>query len=173
MVDLAQHEIDRGRPQVCNPPTYCKDCLSASALATELTADQVRALFDVVEVRKLSKNEILISEGEYDDHLYALAKGELEISRAGERDQEVLVRLRPGSIAGELAFLDGLKRTATAKALNDECCVIALRREQLETLLSVDPSLVYKVMRAVVRSAHTTVNKMDATYTDLMRYISG
>lgn len=173
MVDLAQREINRGGPQVCNPPTYCRDCLSASALATELTADQLHALFDVVEVRKLSKNEILISEGEYDDHLYALAKGELEISRAGERGQEVLVRLRPGSITGELAFLDGLKRTATVKAVNNESCVIALRRQQLETLLSVDPSLVYKVMRAVVRSAHRTVNKMDATYTDLMRYISG
>jgi CRP-like cAMP-binding protein len=72
-----------------------------------------------------------------------------------------------------LAFLDGLKRTATVKVANNECCVIALRRQQLESLLSVDPSLVYKVMRAVVRSAHRTVNKMDATYTDLMRYISG
>jgi CRP-like cAMP-binding protein len=72
-----------------------------------------------------------------------------------------------------LAFLDGLKRTATVKAVNNESCVIALRRQQLESLLSVDPSLVYKVMRAVVRSAHRTVNQMDATYTDLMRYISG
>jgi CRP-like cAMP-binding protein len=105
MVDLAQHG-----PQICNPPTYCRYCLLASALATELTADQLDALFDVIEVRKLSKNEILISEGAYDDHLYALAKGELEISRAGERGQEALGRIHPGSIAGELAFLDGMKR---------------------------------------------------------------
>lgn len=171
--DLAQREINRGGPQVCNPPTYCRGCLAASSLATELTADQLDALFNVVEVRKLSKNEVLISEGNDDDHLYALAKGELEISRAGARGQEVIGRLVPGSIVGELAFLDGLKRTATVKAVNDECCVIILHRQQLESLLSVDPWLVYKVMRAIVRSAHRTVDKMDTTYSDLMHYISG
>ena len=170
--DLTQHGINPGGPQVCSPPTDCMDCLAASALATELTPDQLRALFNTVEVRKLSKNEILISEGDTDDRLYAVAKGELEVSRTGARGQEVLCRLGPGAITGELAFLDGLKRTATVKAANDECCVIALRRHQLESLLSSDPSLVYNVMRAIVRSAHKTVGKMDTVYTDLLHYIS-
>jgi CRP-like cAMP-binding protein len=142
-------------------------------LATELTADQSQALFNVLEVCKLSKNQVLISEGDFDDHLYALARGELEVSREGARGQEVLGRLGPGSIVGELAFLDGLKRTATVKAVNDDCCVFVMHRHQLESLLSTDPSLVYRVMRTIVRSAHRTVDKMDTTYTNLMHYISG
>jgi CRP-like cAMP-binding protein len=78
------------------------------------------------------------------------------------------------AMPGELAFLDGaLKRTASAQAATDGCCVIALRREELESLLLVDPSLVYKVMRAIVRSAHGTVGTMDNVYSDLMHYISG
>ena len=171
--DIARRGINLGGLQVCNPPTDCIGCLAASALATELTADQLRALFNTIEVRKLSKNEILISEGDYDDRLYAVAKGELEVSREGGRGHEVLTLLGPGTITGELAFLDGLKRTATVKAANGECCVIILRRHQLESLLSADPSLVYKVMRAIVRSAHRTVGKMDDVYLDLMHYISG
>ncbi len=171
--DLGRQGIDRGCLRVCDPPSGCVNCLAASALATELTAEQLRVLFGTVEVRKLSKNEILISEGDYDDRLYAVAKGELEVSRAGARGQEVLSRLGPGTITGELAFLDGLKRTATVKAMSDECCVIALRRHQLESMLSVNPFLVYNVMRAIVRSAHGTVGKMDTVYTDLMHYVSG
>lgn len=145
--------------QACNPPMDCVGCLWASALATELTADQVDMLFNRVEVRELSKNEILIAEGDHDDRLYAIAKGELGIYRTGPCGQESLARLGAGTITGELTFLDGLKRTATVKAENDKCCVIGLCRNQLESLLSEDPILVYKVMRTVVRSAHETVDK--------------
>jgi CRP-like cAMP-binding protein len=171
--DLARQGIDRGGVRVCDPPSGCVDCLAASALATELTGEQLRTLFGAMEVRKLSKNEILISEGDCDDRLYAVARGELEVYRAGAHGQDVLIRVGPGSIIGELAFLDGLRRTATVKAVNDECCVIALRRQHLESMLSTNPSVVYNVMRAIVRSAHGTVGKMDTVYTDLMHYISG
>jgi len=96
----------------------------------------------------------------------------LEVSKKGARGQEILGRLGPGTIIGELAFLDGaLKRTASAQAASDGCCVIALRREELESLLFVDPSLVYKVMRAIVRSVHRTV--LDSVYSGLMHDISG
>ena len=143
--------------QGCNPPMDCVGCLWASALATELTVDQVERLFNRVEVRELSKNEILISEGDDDDRLYAIVKGEFVIYQTDSRGQESPARIGSGTITSELAFLDGPKRTATVKAENDKCCVIGLRRDQLETLLSDDPILVYKVMRAVVRSAHQTV----------------
>jgi CRP-like cAMP-binding protein len=142
-------------------------------LAAELTPDEVGALFKRVTVHKLARNEVLITEGTKDDHLFAIARGELGVYRKGGRGEENLARLKPGTIAGELAFLDGLRRTATVKAEQDESCVIALRREDLEALLPDHPLLVYKVMRSIVRAAHRTVGNMDATYSDLMYYISG
>jgi len=159
---------------VCDPPHACLGCLEMSGLAKELTSDQVEALFKIVNVRSLSKGEVLISEGEYDDQLYAIAKGEFEVTRGEKDDREVqLVRLQPGTITGELAFLGGLKRTATVTATEDGSCVIALRGTGLESILSEDPLLVYRVMRAILRSAHKTVGQMDATYLDMMRYIQG
>jgi CRP/FNR family cyclic AMP-dependent transcriptional regulator len=83
------------------------------------------------------------------------------------------MRLGPGTITGELAFLDGLKRTATVRAATDDNCVIELARENLESMLEADPRLVYKVMRAILRSAHKTIGTMDRTYIDLMSYVQG
>jgi CRP/FNR family transcriptional regulator, cyclic AMP receptor protein len=144
------------------------------SLSKRLTADQLATLFDKVQVRKPAKKEVLVSEGDYDDHLYAVAAGEFEVSRKGARGQEILGRLGPGTMAGELAFLDGgLPRTASIEAATDGCCVITLRREDLEALLFVDPSLVYKVMRAIVRSVHRTVSKLDAVYSGLVHDIAG
>ena len=84
----------------CNPPENCINCIRASALGAELTDEQLHTLRDVVEVHMLSKGEILISEGECNDHLYAIASGELEICRASDRGREIsLQRLGPGSRA--------------------------------------------------------------------------
>jgi CRP-like cAMP-binding protein len=174
-----QSQVSRGKInpadlRICNPPKGCLDCLAASALAAELTADQLATLFDKVQVRKPAKKEVLVSQGDCDDHLYAVAAGEFEVSRKGARGQEILGKLGPGTTAGELAFLDGgVPRTASIEAATDGCCVITLRREDLESLLFVDPSLVYQVMRAIVRSVHRTAGKMEAVYSDLMHDISG
>ncbi len=161
--------------KVCDPPRTCPDCVQASALAAELTEEQLRTLFDILEVRKLSKNEVLISQGEHDDRLYAIASGQFEICRRGDSGREVVLHhLGPGNITGELAFLDGLTRTATVRAVTDEdSCVVCLHRDRLESLLAVDPSLVYKVMRAIIRSAHRTVGNLDKAYMDFVRYVSG
>jgi CRP-like cAMP-binding protein len=174
-----ENQVSRGKInpadlRICNPPKGCLDCLAASALARELTADQLTTLFDKVQVRKPAKKEVLVSEGDCDDHLYVVAAGEFEVSRKGARGREILGRLGPGTMAGELAFLDGgLPRTASIEAATDGCCVITLRREDLEALLVVDPSLVYKVMRAIVRSVHRTVGKLDAVYSGLVHEIAG
>ena len=156
----------------CNPPGGCMDCVSASALGAELTDEELRTLCDVVHVRQIPKGEIMISEGDSDDRLYVIASGKIEIYRVGDAGHEiVLQRLGPGRITGELAFIEGLKRTASVRAA-EESCVISLRRDQLESLLPDHPWLVYKLMRSVVRSAHATVRDLDTAYTDFVRYVS-
>ena len=160
--------------QICDPPLACVHCLAASALTAELTDSEITALFKVVDIRRLSKGEVLISEGEQDDRIYAIARGEFEVARGESADREVqLTHLRPGTIAGELAFLDGLKRTATVRAATDGACAIALRRKDLESMLTANPTIPYRIMTAAIRSAHRTVGKMDAVHLDMIRYIQG
>lgn len=168
---MIENQISEGGPQTQNLPTNSISYLSESALGAGLTADELNALANKIELRKLSKNEILISEGAEDSHLYAVAQGELGISREDHRGGVNFGTLKAGMIFGELAFLVGLKRTATVKAETNDACVIALRREQLESMLSEHPQVVYKVMCSIVRSAYRTVNNMDGDYSDLIHYV--
>jgi len=163
-----------GDTHVCNPPTACLACLARSGLSAELIDNEIQDLFKITDVQQLSKGEVLVSEGDDSNRLYSIAKGSFAVTLRKAGDQEVeLGRLGPGTITGELAFLDGLKRTATVKAATDNCCVISLDRKNLESLLETNPRVVYKVMRAILRSAHKTVGTMDKTYLDLMNYIQG
>jgi CRP-like cAMP-binding protein len=168
------YRSDNGDIRICDPPTACLGCLAGSGLSAELTDSEIENLFKITSVRRLSKGEILIAEGEQTSCLYSIARGEFEVVRGESANREVpLVRLGAGTITGELAFLDGLKRTATVRAATDNCCVMTLEREKVESILEVNPRLVYKIMRAILRSAHRTVGTMDKTYTDLMHYIQG
>jgi CRP/FNR family cyclic AMP-dependent transcriptional regulator len=163
-----------GDTHVCNPPTACLACLARSGLSAELTDNEIEDLFKIADVRQLSKGEVLVSQGDDSNLLYSISKGSFAVTLRKTGDQEVeLGRLGPGTITGELAFLDGLKRTATVKAATDNCCVISLDRKNLESLLEANPRLVYKVMRAILRSAHKTVGTMDKSYLDLINYIQG
>lgn len=171
--DLSEQGENAVEFEDCKPPEGCIHCIRASALAAELTDDQLENLCSVVEVVRLPKGEVIISEGEYDDRLYAIAAGEVEIFRRHGPGKEVkLASIGPGDIVGELAFLEGLKRTATVRA-KGKSCVVTLRRETFENMIQKDPELVYKVMRNIMRSAHRTVEKLDISYSDFIRYVSG
>jgi CRP-like cAMP-binding protein len=52
-----------------------QDVLRQSKLAAELTEEQCRVLSDLVTLRDLKDGDVLVEEGESDNHLYAIVKG--------------------------------------------------------------------------------------------------
>lgn len=148
---------------VCDPPQACMGCLAASSLAEELTPGQIKKLYDAVSIHRLAAGEVLVTEDHYDDHLYAVVRGEFEAARRDGGDRDIpLARLPHGTVTDELAFLDRRRRTATVKAATDDACAIGLKPDGLEWLLRTDPDLVYHVMKAILRAAHKT--KLWATW---------
>ena len=72
---------------------------------------------------------------------------------------------------GQLGFIDGVEHSAGVRALNN-CEVFTLHRNDLEALLLEDPDLVYKVMRAIVRTVHTILRRMNIQYVEMSNYIT-
>ena len=157
---------------VANPLIIGSETIKRSPLGEELSDDQCATLAAAVSARQLKEGEFLIEEGHQDDSLHVIVKGRLEVVKGtGGGDWVSLHFLRAGDMAGELGFIDGQEHSAALRAVSD-CEVFSLKRSAFEALLNKDPDLVYKVMRAIVRTVHVILRRMNAQYVELTNYIS-
>jgi CRP/FNR family cyclic AMP-dependent transcriptional regulator len=145
--------------------------LVKSKLAAEMSDDQRAALAAVMTMRDLAQGEILVREGDIDDHLYVVASGVLGIVKAAGTPNEVILNaVSPGDVVGELSFLDGATRFASLTAMS-ETRVLGLSRGDLEGLLEKNPQLVYRVMRAIVRVVHDIQRRLSMQTAELTNYL--
>jgi CRP/FNR family cyclic AMP-dependent transcriptional regulator len=147
------------------------ELLCKSRLGAELTKDEANKLADLMKLRELKSGEQLIVEGTVDDSLHVILEGNVEVAKrtAGGGIANIAV-IRAGNLAGELSFIDGEVHTVGLSTLSDTK-VLSLSRADFEKLITTDPMLVYKVMRAVTRSAHRIMHQMNAEYIELNNYI--
>ncbi|MDH3612183.1 MAG: cyclic nucleotide-binding domain-containing protein [Gammaproteobacteria bacterium] len=142
-----------------------------SSLGAELSQEEAAALGDIMSPQDLADGDYLISEGAADDSLHVLLGGKLEVIKHAGADETVsLAVLREGDLAGELSFIDGAIHTVGLRALCDSR-ILTLKREEFESIVDGNPQLVYKVMRAVARSAHRIVHRMNYEFVELNNYI--
>ena len=147
------------------------DALRGSRLAPEMTDAQLRTLAKHLAFRELRDGDVLVAEGTSDNHLYVLVRGSLGVvRRAGEKDAVTLFALATGDLVGELSFIDGTPHYAALVALGP-ALVFGLERERLESLLASEPELVYRVMRAIVRTAHQIQRRLSMQSVELTNYI--
>ena len=142
-----------------------------SSLGEEMAEDEAEVLADLLQSRELSAGEFLIEEGTKDDSMHVLLTGKLEvIKHTGAGESATLAALQEGDIAGELSFIDGHEHTVGLRATGD-CWVLSLNRGDFEKIIDRHPQVVYKVMRAIARSTHRIVHRMNAQFVELNNYI--
>jgi CRP/FNR family cyclic AMP-dependent transcriptional regulator len=145
--------------------------LTNSKLAVEMTDEQRKALAAAMTLRELSAGEVLVREGDTDDHLYVIASGVLGIIKAAGTENEMTINtVKPGDVVGELSFLDGATRYASLVAMSSSR-VLGLSRGDLEGLLDKNPQLVYRVMRAIVRVVHDIQRRLSMQTVELTNYL--
>lgn len=145
--------------------------ITHSALGVDLSDTEVEVLGALMVERQLEDGEFLFEDGTSDDSLHVILMGKLEVvKRTGGDDYSSLAVLRDGELAGELSFIDGALHTVGLRALC-ETHVLSLSREAFEGIVDSKPQLVYKVMRAVARSAHRIVHRMNTEFVELSNYI--
>jgi CRP/FNR family cyclic AMP-dependent transcriptional regulator len=148
-----------------------RELVKSSPLAAELSDEQCDTLAGVIRVSGLKANEFLLEEGRTDDSLHVVASGKLEVVKVDKGGDYVTLHvLQPGDMAGELGFIDGAPHSAGLRAIG-ECEVFNIHRGDLESLIGKDPDLVYKVMRAIMRTVHKIVRRMNLQYAQLTDYI--
>ena len=78
---------------------------------------QPRIEYTVLEEQTFSDGQIIFKEGSPGDWVYVIRSGSVEISKTVEGKTYIIEVLQVGEVFGELGFIGGMKRTATAKAV--------------------------------------------------------
>ena len=74
---------------------------------------------NIVSEENYQAGQIIFEEGNSGDWVYVVLSGSVEISKIVEGKKCVIAVLKPGEVFGELGFLGGIKRTASASAVGD------------------------------------------------------
>jgi CRP/FNR family cyclic AMP-dependent transcriptional regulator len=147
------------------------EAIAAPPFGAELDPADRTALAGIMTARQLADGEVLIEEGHVDDALYLVAGGALAVTRnSGGGSWVTLQLLRKGDIAGEMGFIDGREHSATLRAVG-ATEIYSLRRKDLESLLDSHPKMVYRVMRAIMRTVHAILLRMNVEFVELNNYI--
>ena len=145
--------------------------LRASKLAADLADDDLPVLAKLVDIRELSDGEVLVHEGTADDRLYVVASGHVGVVKFLDLDARLTVAtLGPGALAGEMGFVDGTRYSSSLVAVGG-ARVLGLARERLESLLATHPSVVYHVMRGIIRIVHQTQRRPSEQAVELSNYV--
>ena len=148
------------------------EAIKASPLAEELSDAQCELLAGVMTACGIKDRTFLIEEGQKDETLHVLTKGNMEaLVKTAGGELVGLQILREGDILGEMGFLDGVEHSASLRAMGN-CEFLRLDRAGFESLLGQDPDLVYKVMRAIVRTVHRILRNMNFQQMELTNYIA-
>lgn len=110
-------------------------------LFSDVEQSVVDRVADLGVTRSLAPGEHLFFKGDEGDALYGMFSGKLCIVTGSVSGREVILNvMEEGDIFGEIALLDGLPRTADARAL-EACELLMIRRRDFLPLLSREPTL--------------------------------
>jgi CRP/FNR family transcriptional regulator, cyclic AMP receptor protein len=97
-----------------------------------LKGDTVSNLMKISKIREYDDGELIIREGDDDNWLYFLLGGKIKVTKNG-------VKLAScdtiGDVFGEIAMIDGSKRSASVSAEGETTC-LAINTDEIQTISS-------------------------------------
>jgi CRP-like cAMP-binding protein len=124
-----------------------KMMLKQSPLFRGLAAESLERVASLAAPRHCRAGEIVFSQGDPGDALYAVITGRIRISTGNTEGREISLNvMEPGDTFGEIALLDGGCRTATATA-TEASELLAIRRDHFFALLEREPRVALELLK--------------------------
>lgn len=122
--------------------------LRGAELVAYLDDEEHDRLLAAAELASVGPGEPILSKGSPSRSLLFIDQGEVEIVEESLGEEVVLATLGPGSVVGEVGFIDGEPRTHDVRA-RGACRLRRLTREKLLELVRDDPTLFAKLSLAL------------------------
>lgn len=124
--------------------------------------------------KKLMKGDLLFKEGDVSNAMYLIRSGSIRIFKRKGDSQIEIDTLRAGQILGEMAFLDGNPRSASAEALH-ETELFEISKSIYDSTMVQVPEWLKVLLKAIVARLRSTTTKLKnlETSSSEMNYADG
>ncbi|MEE2787448.1 MAG: cyclic nucleotide-binding domain-containing protein [Myxococcota bacterium] len=120
-------------------------------LFSTLTPDELNEFLRAIEPTQLPKGQLLFKENQVGDGAYVVESGEIDVYLDRPEGRISLARFGPGEILGEIALVDGEKRTAHAEAAS-EVSLFKINKDEFDFLRRNRRPAAYKIVRRIAVS---------------------
>ena len=127
------------------------ELLRSVPLFADLEEGELERFSQVAVPRSFPAATRVFHEGDSSDACYIVREGSFRVTREHSDGRAItLATLGPGEIFGELAMLDGDRRSASAESITDGT-LLALPANDVRNLLSRNPEIALKLVAGLVR----------------------
>jgi CRP/FNR family cyclic AMP-dependent transcriptional regulator len=118
--------------------------LKTIPLFAEVPDEQLRKIAPFAETDEFAEGQVVVKEGGYSNHFFAIEEGTAKV----ERDGEHIADLGPGDVFGEQGLLEKQERAATVTA-SSRLRVIKIEHWELSRMRKTMPEVVEELQRKV------------------------
>src|SRR5438105_11134547 len=133
-------------------------------LLAELTSDDAEVVLDACEERNLVGGEELFHESDPGDSLFIVQSGRVDIFKNIRRDVDrSLASFGPGDVIGEISFIDGARRSATART-TEASSFLVLARQSFAAVQRERPDIAAAFFRNMAGIVASRLRTTDGPY---------
>jgi CRP-like cAMP-binding protein len=142
--------------------------IKGSPMLQDFSAEELSSLAAFCDMREMGEGTTVFIENMPGESLFLVKKGTIRISKMfAEGDEKTLVVLGPEDIFGEMAVIDGLPRSATARVAED-AELISLKKKDMERICRENPTLALKLVSNLVKVFSNRVREANEEYRDML-----
>lgn len=147
--------------------TDLKNSLKTIPLFNDLTKRDLNALITIIHNRTFVAEEFIFHQGDPGIGLYIIRDGDVEVQRENDFGKKnTLATFTKGDFFGELALVDGEKRSASAIA-KSSCKLSVIFKPDLDEFIEKYPKKGIKILTGISNILALRLRKLNEDYFDL------
>jgi len=139
---------------------------SLTPLLANFGANELQLLSSYGDSRTYETDEILIKQGDENEYLCLVLRGQIEILQDLEDGQKRVALLESGDSIGEVSVFDPGPASATVRAVN-HTEVWLISKDSLDRLHNANPKVAYKLLTRIATCLSQRLRSMNDKFVDL------
>jgi CRP/FNR family transcriptional regulator, cyclic AMP receptor protein len=143
-----------------------REMLLNSTLLNNFPPAEILSAARYFSITEAGEGEIIFNEGDMGTFMCLIIEGTVSVQKSNFEGNSVeLAHLGKDRTIGEMAVLDGERRSATCLAATD-CTLLILSKDSLEKMILETPRIAAKVIRAIAVSLSRRLRMADGKLVD-------